>query len=94
MRKLIVTIALVIASSTFANNTTPKNKEWNDNGASVTAQTYHKGDEVIIKKGNQYVSYGVITAICNYNSVKVNGYFVKINDIEVITKYNTASKVK
>ena len=89
MKNIIITFAITLATTFASATTTNPIKLWNDNGATQTNKTFHKGDVVTIKAGNAYVTTGKVTAICNYNTIKVNGYFVNINDVEVINKYNT-----
>jgi len=91
MKKLLFSIVMVLVSFTsFANETNPI--LWNNNGTHKQI-TVKKGDTVKIKEccnGSKFVKSGVITSISSNNWVKINGYFVKISDIEVITEYSTA----
>ena len=85
--KNLFTIAVLLFSFTslFANN--PEPKLWNNKGIT---QTFKKGDTVLIKAGSdsaKYVTSGKVEFICNGEYIKVNGYFIKISDIDVITKY-------
>lgn len=89
MKKLIITIAFLLLSIlSFGNNIEPVT-EWNNKGKALT---FKKGDTVLIKKGSnasKYVVTGKVEFVCNSQYIKVNGYFVQIQDVEVITKYNT-----
>jgi hypothetical protein len=91
MKNLLFTIVLVLVSlSSFSNETNPI--EWNNNGTHKQV-TVKVGDTVKIKdccNGSKYVKSGVITSLSSNNWVKINGYFVKVSDIEVITEYSTA----
>jgi ribosomal protein S17 len=90
MKNLLFTIVLVLVS--FTSNASEKNPiEWNNNGTHKQV-TVKVGDTVKIKdccNASKYVSEGVVTAISSKDWVKINGYFVKVTDIELITKYNT-----
>ncbi len=88
--KKILTSAVMLLSFTvlFANEVDPK--LWNNNGKE---KTFHKGDSIKVKAGtksSKYVSLGTVETVCNANYIKVDGYFVAIADVEVITKYYTA----
>lgn len=89
MKTIISTIAisLLVSFSAIANNPNPA--LWNNKGI---AKTFKKGDTVKVKAGSKssaYVLSGKVQHICNANYIKVDGYFVAIADVEVITKYNT-----
>ena len=91
MKNSILTIAMLtlVSFSSMAKDNNPI--EWNNNGAHKQV-TVKIGDTVKIKgccNASKYVNAGVISAISSNNWVKINGYFVKVSDIEVITKYNT-----
>lgn len=94
MKNLIITITLTLVSLTAMGNNNPI--EWNNNG--IHAQlTVKKGDRVSIsEKSNvyKYVKFGTIQHICNAKYVKINGYFVKVSDIETINVYNTQNSKK
>lgn len=82
MKKSITTIAisLLVSFSAMANN------------IDGDKATFKKGDTVTIKAGSKssaYVLTGKVEHVCNASYIKVNGYFVAIEDVEVITKYNT-----
>ena len=88
MKKLIVTISitLLVSFSSMASNVDPK--LWNNTGKELT---FKKGDTIKVKAGSKsaaYVLSGKVEHICNKSYIKVNGYFVAIADVEVITKYN------
>jgi len=90
MKKFTLTIALTffVSFSAIANNI-DDSKLWNNKGIE---QTFKKGDLVKIKAGSKsavYVLTGKVQAVCNASYIKVDGYFVAIADVEVITKYNT-----
>lgn len=90
MKKFTLSLVFaVISLNAFGSNIEPK--KWNNNGAhKVTA--FKKGDTVMIKAGTKsavYVKAGKIETICSAKYVKIDGYFISILDIEVITKYNT-----
>lgn len=88
MKNSILTIALLVSFSSMANNI-DESKIWNNKGKELT---FKKGDTVKIKNGSKssaYVLTGKVEHICNKSYIKVNGYFVAIADVEVITKYNT-----
>jgi hypothetical protein len=91
MKNLLFTIVLVLVS--FTSNASETNPiEWNNNGTHKQV-TVKVGDTVKIKDccdGSKFVKYGVISSLSSNNWVKINGYFVKISDIEVITEYSTA----
>jgi len=90
MKNSILTIAitLLVSFSSMANNI-DENTLWNNTGKELT---FKKGDTVKIKNGSKssaYVLSGKVQHVCNKSYIKVNGYFVSISDVEVITKYNT-----
>jgi hypothetical protein len=90
MKNSILTIAMLtmVSFSSMANNI-DENTLWNNTGKGLT---FKKGDTVKIKNGSKssaYVLSGKVEHICNKSYIKVNGYFVAISDVEVITKYNT-----
>jgi hypothetical protein len=90
MKKFTLTIALtfLVSFSAIANNI-DDSKLWNNKGIE---QTFKKGDTVKIKAGSKssaYVLTGKVQHVCNAKYIKVNGYFVAVADVEVITKYNT-----
>jgi hypothetical protein len=90
MKNSIITIAMLtlVSFSSMANNI-DENTLWNNTGKGLT---FKKGDTVKIKNGSKssaYVLIGKVEHICNASYIKVNGYFVAISDVEVITKYNT-----
>lgn len=90
MRNLILTIAItfLVSFASFANEL-PEPKLWNNTGKELT---FKKGDTVKIKSGSKssaYVLIGKVQHVCNASYIKVDGYFVAIADVEVITKYNT-----
>jgi hypothetical protein len=86
MKNLLITSSIVLFSfSVFSNN--PEPKKWNNKGIE---QTFKRGDLVAVKQGTKsakYVLTGKVDSVCNANYIKVNGYFVAISDIDVITKY-------
>ena len=89
MKKTITTIAITLffSFSSMASNIEPK--LWNNTGKELT---FKKGDTVKIKAGSKssaYVLIGKVQHVCDSRYIKVNGYFVAIADVEVITKYNT-----
>ena len=89
MKTIISTIAisLLVSFSSMASNLEPK--PWNNTSKELT---FKKGDTVTVKAGSKssaYVLTGKIEHVCNASYIKVNGYFVAITDVEVITKYNT-----
>lgn len=89
MKNSIITIviSLIFSFSAMASNVEPK--PWNNTGKELT---FKKGDTVTIKAGTKsavYVLTGKVEHVCNASYIKVNGYFVRISDVEVITKYNT-----
>ena len=93
MKKSIFTIA-TIATILFATTATATtidpnnaNKEWNNKGKELT---FKKGDTVKIKVGSfgsQFLTVGIVDYVCNSKYLKVNGFFILISDIEVITLY-------
>lgn len=90
MKNLISTIAisLLVSFSSMANNN-EEPKLWNNNGQELT---FKKGDTIKVKAGSKssvYVLTGKVEHVCNKSYIKVNGFFVAISDVEVITKYNT-----
>lgn len=90
MKKSIITIAisLLVSFSSMANNI-DENTLWNNN---CKEMTFKKGDTIKVKSGSKsaaYVLTGKVEHVCNKSYIKVNGYFVAIADVEVITKYNT-----
>jgi hypothetical protein len=90
MKNSILTIAitLLVSFSSMANNI-DENTLWNNTGKEMT---FKKGDTVKVKAGSKssaYVLTGKVEHVCNASYIKVNGYFVAISDVEVITKYNT-----
>lgn len=90
MKTIISTIAisLLVSFSSIAN-TIDDSSLWNNTGKELT---FKKGDTVTVKAGSKssaYVLTGKIEHVCNSEYIKVNGYFVAISDVEVITKYNT-----
>lgn len=90
MKTIISTIAisLLVSFSSIAN-TIYDSSLWNNTGKELT---FKKGDTVTVKAGSKssaYVLTGKIEHVCNSEYIKVNGYFVAISDVEVITKYNT-----
>jgi len=90
MKNSILTIAMLtlVSFSSIANNV-DEPKLWNNTGKEMT---FKKGDAVKIKNGSKssaYVLSGKVEHICNKSYIKVNGYFVAISDVQVITKYNT-----
>ena len=86
MKKIILSLALLSFSfSSLASDPIV----WNNKGEH-TQVTLKKGDTVTIKvNARKYVTNGVISSICSAKWVKINGYFVAVENIEVITKYNT-----
>ena len=90
MKTIISTIAisLLVSFSSIAN-TIDDSSLWNNTGKELS---FIKGDTVTVKAGSKssaYVLTGKIEHVCNSEYIKVNGYFVAISDVEVITKYNT-----
>lgn len=91
MRTTLLTIAMITLSLTSmsASSIDDTTKPWNNTGKELT---FRKGDTVKIKSGSKsaaYVTVGKVQHICNKSYIKVDGYFVAISDVEVITKYNT-----
>jgi len=87
MKKFILTSAVLLLSFSVLASTPNPPKLWNNKGI---AQTFKKGDTVKIKAGSKssaYVLTGKVEHVCNANYIKVNGFFVAIADIDVITKY-------
>lgn len=90
MKNSILTIAMLtlVSFSSIANNI-DDSALWNNTGKELT---FRKGDTVKVKVGSKssaYVLSGKVEHVCNASYIKVNGYFVAIADVEVITKYNT-----
>ena len=90
MKNLFFTIAMLtlVSFSSMANNIGPE--LWNNTGKGLT---FHKGDVIRVKAGSKssaYVLTGKVEHVCNASYIKVNGYFVAISDVEVITEYVTA----
>ena len=85
VRKVVVAVAMIVTVAASASET----PEWNNKGI---VKTFHKGDTVRIKAQSEsakYVTVGTVEAICNADYIKVNGYFVAIANVEVITEYFT-----
>jgi len=85
MKNSIITISmlLLVSFSSLANN----GEVWNNTGKD---KTFKVGDEVTIKAGSksaEYVLSGKIEHVCNDNWVKIDGFFIKVSDVEVIVKY-------
>lgn len=88
MKNLTITIAALLLSTSLIAST-PEPKLWNNLGKEFT---FKRGDIIKIKSGSnsaKYVLAGKVEAVCNSKYIKVDGYFVAIKDVEVITKYNT-----
>ena len=84
---LTIAISLLVSFSAIASNVEPQ--PWNNTCKELT---FKKGDTVTVKAGSKssaYVLTGKIEHVCNTSYIKVNGYFVAIADVELITKYNT-----
>ena len=90
MKNLFFTIAmLTLVSFSSIANTIDDSSLWNNTGKELT---FKKGDEIKVKAGSKsaaYVLSGKVEHVCNASYIKVNGYFVAVADVEVITKYNT-----
>jgi len=89
MKKSILTIVLlVLVSFSSIGQTHSLNLNWNN----PKEMTFKKGDTIKVKAGSKsaaYVLSGKVEHVCNSQYIKVNGYFVAVADVEVITKYNT-----
>lgn len=89
MRKSILTIVLlVLVSFTAIGNNIDDSILWNNTGKELT---FKKGYTIKVKAGSKsaaYVLSGKVQHVCNSQYIKVNGYFVAVADVEVITKYN------
>jgi len=89
MKNLLFTIALVLVSFSAIASNIDDSKLWNNTGKEMT---FKKGDTIKVKAGSKsaaYVLTGKVEHVCNASYIKVNGYFVAISDVEIITKYNT-----
>jgi len=89
MKNLLFTIALVLVSFSSIASNIDDSKLWNNTGKEMT---FKKGDTIKVKAGSKsaaYVLTGKVEHVCNASYIKVNGYFVAISDVEIITKYNT-----
>lgn len=89
MKNLLFTIALVLVSFSSIASNIDDSKLWNNTGKEMT---FKKGDTIKVKAGSKsaaYVLAGKVEHVCNASYIKVDGYFVAISDVEVITKYNT-----
>jgi len=83
-----IAITLLVSFSSMANNI-DDNSLWNNKGKELT---FKKGDTIKVKSGSKsaaYVLTGKVEHVCNASYIKVNGFFVAISDVEIITKYNT-----
>lgn len=99
MKNLTISLAMFLMSvNSFATETptptTPSksvnsSKVWNTNTDKV--RTFKKGDLITIIKGSdssKYLSGGIVQHVCNKDFIKVNNYFVKVVDVEMIVKYS------
>lgn len=89
MKNLLFTIALVLVYFSSIASNIDDSKLWNNTGKEIT---FKKGDTIKVKAGSKsaaYVLTGKVEHVCNASYIKVNGYFVAISDVEIITKYNT-----
>jgi len=89
MRKSILTIVLLVLVS-FSSIGQTHSLKFNCNDPKEI--TFKKGDTIKVKAGSKsaaYVLSGKVQHVCNSQYIKVNGYFVAVADVEVITKYNT-----